>query len=355
MKKILLFALACCCWQACIREIDLKTETGDLTALVVDGSFTDAGSAHRLRLSRPNKYGVSVFEHVSGAEVRLFDDAGNSAAYAEQNTVADAWYELPAGALAAVPGRAYHLEIRLPDGRLYRSEPQQLPRHIEADSILVEGQLVSRVTSSDAVITQKRAVVSVRSTLPADAQDVYLRWEADCVYFFPELPLPGPLPPPTKKCYVSEYFNAQRVPVQEFKGQGGKQVTKEIGSKLVDFAFNYSLYFNVVQRSVSLSAYVYWDKLSQVANPEGTVFDAPPGPLRGNIIAVDHPEETPLGFFEVAAVDTIRRKLFNGNLGPDYFVNEHCTPDDYYFNRDPECYDCLRLENSTLEKPWYWQ
>ena len=99
----------------------------------------------------------------------------------------------------------------------------------------------------------------------------------------------------------------------------------------------------------------YWKKLAKVSNPEGTVFDAPPGTLLGNISNVSNPDIGVLGFFEVSSVDTFRIKVFNNTLGADFSVGLHCDQFDYYRGSDQECFDCLRLKNSTIVQPHYWR
>jgi hypothetical protein len=340
----------------CISEIQLNTEPGDLTTLVVDGDFTNSKSEHRLFLSRPNKYGVSKFEHVPNAKISIHDDAGNKANYIETlSSELIPYYQLAANALPAVPGRSYFIEIALEDGTMYRSVPQVMPVFVPLDTVRLNPRVVPRLGNGGIVVEDRLAFVEVETPLPTANNPIYLRWDANCVYYFPELSLPGPLPPPTKQCYVTDFFNDQFVPLIELSNQGGSTFKYEIGNKFVDKAFEKGAYFNVIQRSVTAESFNYWKKLSRVSNPEGTVFDAPPGTLLGNISNVSNPDIGVLGFFEVSSVDTFRIKVFNNTLGPDFTVGLHCDQFDYYRGSDQECFDCLRLKNSTIVQPHYWR
>lgn len=342
-------------FATCIREIELETAPGDLTTLVVDGSYTGTGP-DQVRLSKPNQFAFSAFVAISDASVRVVDSEGNSAFYEKKNGAGNTYFELPLGAFPPVPGRQYFVEITLFDnGRIYRSYPQTMPAALAADSILVEGLIEQQVSDAGVVIEQKKARISVQSNVPQGAGDYFIRWETDCVYFFPELPQPGPLPPPTKKCYVTDKYNAQQFPLLALEQAAGKTITQQIGSKDVDDAFAKSVYFNVVQRSITKEAFEFWRKFSQVANPGGTVFDPPAAAVRGNVYNTQNDTEVPLGYFEVAAVDTIRRQVFNGDLGPDFFRLAPCDPNDYRTYDKRECFDCLVLKNSTTVKPYYWQ
>lgn len=345
---------------ACIREINLSTaSSGNAGVLVVDGDFTDTYGPHRLTLSRPSPYGQSVFEPVRDATVLLFDDQGNEAAYLPRYDAENDryFYELPALAFQGIQGRAYRLEITLSDGNRYRSEPQTMPGRVDADTILLEGKTITKVSTADVVIEQKTAVVQLRTSIPNDGRPYFLRWDAHSVYFFIELQKPGSIPPPRHTCYPTDYFNAQKIVAQDARGSNGQTIVKEIGSKIVDFSFESSQYFTVIQRSIGQQAYEYWTRIGKVADPQGSVFDPPPAPVPGNLININNPADQPLGFFEVAAVDTIRRKVFNGELGLNYFIAPYCAFSQTYFGlaNDPACLDCLLLKNSTYKKPHYWK
>lgn len=345
---LLLFA------AGCIKEIQLKTETGDLSTLIISGDFTNSNGKHVLQLTQPSPYGVSSFGHVGGALVTLFDDNGNSAPYTEVFNPQGFAYELAANAMPAVPGRAYHIEIVLPDGETYRSEPQVLLPVIPVDTLLVEARTVNRTTGAGVVVQDRLGFVDAQTTIPANETQVFFRWQSDCVYFFPEQPLPGPLPPPTRKCYVTEYLTEQQAVVLSLDNQNGRTIRTPIAGKRIDKAFEFKAFYNVVQKRISADAFDYFDRISKIANPEGTVFDTPPGTLKGNCYNVNNPSRVPLGYFEVAAVDTFRVSLNGSFFGADFNYAPHCTQDDYYFNRDQECFDCLLLKNSTYERPYYF-
>ena len=339
----------------CIKEIKLNGGVGDLSTLVINGDFTNSAGTHTIRLSQPNQYGVASFSDVSGATVTLFDDNGNRAVYEETGIDSGIRYILPAGAMPALPGRAYHIEIQLSTGAVYRSTPEVLLPAIAIDTLLVEARTVNRTTLAGVVVEDRYGFVDVQTTVPANESEVFLRWDANCVYLFPEIPIPGPLPPPTHTCYVSEYFMDQQVKTLSLNNQNGKTIRNEIGGKPLDKAFQFKAYYNVVQKRVSPAAYDYFDRIGKISNPEGTVFDTPPGTLKGNCFNVNAADQSPLGYFEVAGIDTFRVAVNGTIFGSDFNYAPHCTTDDYYFNRDKECFDCLVLPFSTWIKPHYWR
>jgi Domain of unknown function (DUF4249) len=360
MKKLLILGLlASLLPLACVEEIDLSSDVQGLDRLIVDGSITDHKGAHQLRLLRPNKYGVSSFESIGEATVLLHDDAGNVVQYEPMVDATDPsplfldWiYVIPKGVFQAVQGRAYHLEIILPDGKTYSSTPQVMPGRVALDSIHIEGKKTIETGSEGTLFEQKRAFVEAAFTVPVEG-DYWLRYEAESVGYFEELPPQGPFEM-QRECYLTERFTEQRIVTQALQNANGKPFRVLVGTKNIDFHFEKSIYFTVVQRSMSKAAFDYWQKAALIANPQGSIFDPPPGQLRGNINCTSNPEEIPLGFFEVAAIDTLRLKVFNGRLGPDFYVNPYCFYAGFEANRK-ECKDCLLLPNSSHVKPHYWQ
>jgi hypothetical protein len=358
MKKNLFFGVLCSIFLvACIREINFEAVNEDTNLLVVDGNFTDQNGPHRIYLTRPNKFDVYNFEIVQGATIFIKDDEGNQAQFYPQYDIDPEhpyYYELFQGPFKGIAGRTYHLEINLLDGKTYQTTPQIMPNRINIDSITVKGRIESKVSSVDLVVEQKNAIISAALTVPNDAKNYFMRWEAHAVYAFFELAGSSPINLATKTCYVLDNFIDQTVPLQALIAKNGQSAQVVIGKKAVDRSFYTSQYVTIVQRSITQEAYRYWEKIQQIATPTGGLFDVPPGTINGNIFNTRDSSERVLGFFEVAAVDTLRHKITNRALGPDFFVGRYCNADGY-FQAAAECYDCLLLENSSRNQPWYWE
>jgi Domain of unknown function (DUF4249) len=361
-KNHILLILSISIIFSCVREIDFLVKTEGTDTLVVDGNFTNQTGPHRVFLTRPNEYAVNSFENIKDAQVIIKDDLGNMANFIVASDVGKPYfYELPANAFQGVAGRKYHLEIKLSNGRNYQTVPQMMPNQVKLDSLSVKGRVETRVSTVDLVVETKTCALNAAFNVPNDGKDYFMRWEATGVYIFYELVKPGPLPPPALTCYIGDDFNNQVLPLQKLAGKNGESVQVEIGSKIFDKSFNFNQYITVVQRSLNQESYDYWSSLKQVSIPAGSIFDAPPGAIRGNVFNVADKNETPLGFFEVSAVDTLRRNINRTALGNDFLFSNYCVPPffswsaPYSIEPFPECYDCLKLQFSSLNKPWYWE
>jgi hypothetical protein len=71
----------------------------------------------------------------------------------------------------------------------------------------------------------------------------------------------------------------------------------------------------VNQYSISENEYLYWDKLRNIVEQVGSIYDITPASIPGNITCVEKPDETVLGYFSVSSVKSRRifiQELFRG-------------------------------------------
>jgi hypothetical protein len=340
----------------CIREIEFQAAEEDFETLVLDGSFTDRKGPHRIYLTHPNKYDVHAFRNVKNADIKIKDDVGNEANYiVNAEPEHPYFYELQNSSFIGIAGRKYHLEITLSNGKTYQTEPQEMPKRVNIDSIIVKGKVETKVSTVDLVVEQKRANIDAALTIPNDGKDYFFRWEAHAVYIFYELRGSSPINLATGTCFVTDNFNEQVVSIQSLSGKNNQSVQVKVGSKDVDKSFHAEQYITMVQRSITRESYLYWDKVKQISSPAGNVFDSPLSEVKGNVFNTKDANEKVLGFFEIAAVDTLRHKIGNRDLGNDFLVGDACFETNIYYTAAAECYNCLLLKNSTKQIPWYWE
>jgi hypothetical protein len=360
LKYTLFLLVATLLIAACVQEITFDPEKNVSDTIVVSGNFTNSQGAHRLFLTRPNTFGNASFVAVKDAQVWIVEVGGQRAQYVPRTaqTVIDPdfCYELAAGALVGEPGKAYFVEILLADGRLYRSQAAVMPAQMLQDSLYTLGSIYNPGTSSSAGNDIPYVVLDAHVSVPDDGQTYFARWDVFRVFHLQEF-YRDPVPPKTQTfCYVHDFFNKQRVYIQKFENVGGQSFNRKIGQIEVDRTFEVLNYFTALRYSITEDAYRYWSQIEQVANPGGTVFDAPPSPVRGNIYPVNAAEEVPLGYFEVATVDTMRRRLITTELGSLFAAPRYCEyayPN--YTAPGPECFCCELLPFSMYKKPWYWK
>jgi hypothetical protein len=320
--------------------------------LVVDGQITQKNTLHKLYLSRTTSYGYVKRNHVTGAEVRLYDETGFYESYYEDPV--NEYYYLLGDQLERTPGKTYHVEIRINENSLYRSIPQLMPDVLEADSVSVRGEAVEEINDTGLLVEKRYVNVYITTPVNKENQDVNLIWRMDHVYSFTELKC-HPLHTP-KVCYIKKpVLNNELAIFTSENIEGGVLANHRVARirLLPDWEYYEKHFYNVAQHSITSEAYEYWNMINRIAQPTGSIFDTPPAPIPGNIYRVDDPEETVLGFFEVSAVDTVRTSTNYADFRPLVIV-DRCPYLNWQTYSDPPCCNCLTLDNSDTVRPDYW-
>jgi hypothetical protein len=95
----------------------------------------------------------------------------------------------------------------------------------------------------------------------------------------------------------------------------------------------------------------YWEKLDKTVNRVGSIFDAPPSGVQGNIYNINSPEVTVLGYFEAITTDTTRRFTLPSDLPVSITSCKYVNNRTRYLD---QCLNCFIIPNSSSERPSYW-
>jgi Domain of unknown function (DUF4249) len=318
---------------SCIEEIRFDSEDVD-GALVVDG-FANAGQGpHVLKLSRTADLRRSVFPTVDNALVYLVSGVGSRTEY---NFVGEGEYEIDSGLVEILHGEKYWIEIQT-EGSTYISEPEIVPSLVAADS-------------SWFVINGGYIEVWVGNSKP-DIDRVFLKWNVTNYFAFTELrwsPLASP-----KTCYVIQPFNPQVIPLfdaSRIMANGRYDIM--LGEKFIDELFGNPQSFLIEQQSLSQNAFEYYSRLNLVSSQSGSIFDAQPASVAGNVSNINDPDEQVFGYFSCVATDTTLFFTYRGDFIPKIDVLPYCGAAGFPVFED-ECCQCLLYRNSIAEKPDYW-
>lgn len=345
MRKPLYYILICLLCTQCLEpfEFDLKEEDVE-KVLVVDGVLSNSSGPHQITLSRTQPFGSKFIDPVTNAKIFL----NGEYEYLEQ---AEGVY-----ILENVPtsiGEEYSIEIVLDDGNSYVSSPSIMPMPVKADSSYVkfEQAIFNTLTGRDRSAKVINVYVDTPLPMNTQGQATYLRWVTDGLSVFPEESCGGLHIP--KSCYIYQAPNAQNLTLQSSENISGNRLIDQQVAQKTDHTQNdfKALYvFSTYQYSISKESFTYWSRLKSLANQAGTVFDLPPAALQGNVRNVDKDDELVLGYFDVAAVDTVRARV----LGADYRSNISGIVPCSFFNRrnwPAECCQCLTLEGAGTKRP----
>lgn len=342
--------------ETCIEPFDFEAETTD-QLLVVDGQFVLGGKQQQLRLTRSSTFGTGPGTPITNAQIQLFDDLGQVESF---EPIGSGFYQLNGNRLKGEVGRNYFIEIVLPDGEVYQSYPQTMPPLVKITDLSFHYDTIEVFNQSGVLIEQSVIEILVDTPIKVNGEPVRLRWETEEVYAFPEIPLNDFDRPDT--CYITKETDPQNIKIissldnQAEKLEDFSVATKFFAAESPEFRGRH--YFTVIQYALTQQSFEFWEQVQTIADREGSLFDAPPGVVNGNIFNVNDEKEIVLGNFTVASSDTIRRFLDPLDIFRNFFLIQFCveSDDQQVLNANPSvCFTCTELINSTLEKPDWWE
>ncbi len=345
-QHFLLAALTGLLFGSCIDEI--KLDTGDARQLlVVDGLLSDSLQVHDIRLNYSALLGLGldhIKEPVTGATVRVLDDAGGSFDFTE--TASGVYSRLMQGEA----GKAYHVELKTADGKTIRSTPAVLtkaPPLLPATTKVVEEVSISQTGTT---LYDKRLALEINTDVSAMPERPYLRWRATGEYEFGE-DYPGIID--RKICYVKNTVDLNNIKIFDTHTlAGGLLFNEPLLTTKYDYRFAYMYCFHLFQFAISEAEYQYWRDVRDNVTIDGSLFDPPPGTVTGNLFNPDDPNDQILGYFSVAGVHYKRHFISAAELGVS------APPRCRSWSGQPqysECRDCTEIQNSSVERPWYWK
>ena len=359
MKKIAILILSIICFSRCVEEIPFKTQTGD-DLLVVNGGFSNSEEAQEIILQKTAAYG-SPPRSVLGAIIIVKNSKGESAFYNEKG---DGKYVLEPKILRGVVGESYHLEIKLPNGQTYESEPEAMPGIVKPDSTFWDfGR--ETVIKKDGFSNSFDVVnIFVSTPLTSDGKEAFLRWRVDDAFEFETWRCCN-LFKTISRCYFSKQNNPQTIQVVSSKEANAARTNKtRIAYEPIEPAYRFitRYYFSLFQHSITQKAYDYWQKTNVVANQNGSIFDRVPAYIKGNMFNKNNKEEQVLGYFEVSALSIKRLYILPYEIKRGYpiivDIRYYCDELSAYDQQSylGGCCNCLAkpYPNGTYEKPEFW-
>lgn len=331
----------------CIEEISFDSVRSEFQ-LVVDGTIHNGPGPYTIHLGITQS-DKTVPIPVSNASIELLDSNDNRVVFVE---VEPGMYQTNDEDFVGQPGVAYHVEIELPDGRLYYSEPEVMPLQTALSLVSLEPGFKPIQTASGGTREVPVVFVSADTELPENDDPLFLKWSVEGVYAFKETQISGPFAPPAKTCFVSNRISPQEIHLYSGLQSSQEQITNQLltDERVVPFQVYIRYYYNVVTTSITEERHSYWQNVDEMINQTGTIFDVPPATVTGNIRNRDRNDLPALGYFEAVVSDTIHEFVNRSNFR--FNIVDPCglrNPD-----RHPACDYCPDIENSTLDKPHYF-
>lgn len=345
VRNALLLLVTCLFFASCIDEINLKINTNQ-PKLIVDGLIADSLQEYVIKVNYSAVIGVgtdNIMTPVEGASVVVKEDAGSDFAFAE--TTPGVYVREMAGEV----GKTYHIEITLPDGSKAMSLPTVLLAAPPIDS--VNALLVERETFNNLgnLVTEKKVELHMNTSVANLPERPFLRWRAFGEYEYHEFYV---MAFNLKTCYIKENADNNNIAVFDTRELASGVLNDEPFLETnLNYRFASQYCFSVYQYAISEDEYKYWKSVDAIINIDGSLFDPPPGTVRGNLYNPEDPEQQVLGYFSVCGASSVRKFVNGTSIGA--YVAPRCSNNQFQ-GRPPECYNCLLLFNSSTDRPDYW-
>lgn len=352
-KTACILSLCSLTFLTCVEEIDfnLPSDTGEI---VVDALISTARDTNFLKIYYTANIGKRAFIPIEDAQVVLRDLDGNSQTYVYSNLPKKQYYFLVPQEINIEAGKSYFLDITTPEGEQIRSEVETIIPVPTIDSLSYFGSIENVPLDEVRTVEQKLFNLIVHTHQPVDGSNIHLNWQVDHAYLAPEK-ICSPIAPP-KTCYIQPPINENQILTRSSDAlQALSSISQQVVRLEMDQAFGLAAAFNVRQQSLTNTAAKYWEDVGTILNDAGSIFEAPPAVVRGNLSSLTDPDKQILGLF--SAVDEVSKLAFisRGLLGNDFLEKPICgLPGLPEFDLPWECCACTQFEYSSLIPPPYW-
>ena len=280
---------------ACIDPYDPKLVGGD-RYLVFEGTLTDAVGPYRFTLSQSAGYNSSesVFDQrVTGPDVVVTDESEQVIRFLDTGRGS---YASPPG-FRGKTGRRYALTVTH-KAQTYQSATELMQAVPPIDSVYWVYRPKVTATAPGHFTTY------IDLTDPAGAENYY-QWDwvhydqpTYCVLFRPDGPATYAKPCCTD-CWDVTWSNGASLLAADKLINGNRLKGQAIAEVPFDAITPY--YLAIGQQSLSRAAFQYWQTVRSLTSNVGSVFDATPATLTGNIRNTNSNNPPMLGFFQVLA------------------------------------------------------
>ena len=305
--------------SSCVNEVGLPIRQNE-RRLVVEGLVTN-GPFPWVRLTYSGQYSSSnpappelvindalvVIRTEEGHQVRLVPDPYNPA-----------YYGLEDSSFVGRVGHSYTLSITLPDGSRYQSKPEFL------NPVPTLEPLKAQYRKQDTSLGQPDLYDILVDTQDPPASSNFYRWSSLAYIprwasFDPLHPPPSTFGPPcgTCSCWVPTYGPPTNVLSDALIN--GNRISDRVVFSVPILAIS-AYYVQVRQYSLTRAAYQYWTLFEEQRTRTGSLFDAQPASIEGNVRAVDDTTKLALGFFGASAVSQRRLTIPGDTINYDRFL-----------------------------------
>jgi hypothetical protein len=325
IKNYILISILILITGSCITQFLPETDE-DPNLLVVEGLLTDQPEVCTVKLSKSMPLGkMAVVKPLKGCIVSIRDDAGNNYFLRESSTAGA--YVTDKNEFRGVVGRKYTLHINTNDPTLkqysYESKPMELRAVPPIDSLFYEKVIIKE---KDEMSGPQEGCQVFINTHDETGNCRFYRWDYNETWKFML-----PYYVTNQTCWITN--NADVINIKNTSILSEDRITryplKFISNETDRLDVRYSIFVN--QYSLNEEEYSYWEKLQNISEKIGGLYDIVPSSIPGNIFCIEDPAEQVLGYFSVSAKASKRiyiDETFRGLVN----LYKECPADTLYGN-----------------------
>jgi len=289
--------------------------------LVVEGLITDQPGPYTIKLSKTLPLGIrSTATPVKGSVVTITDDLGSTISLKETDA---GTYVTDSAVFSGKTGRSYTLHIYTNSGisrRNYESLPIEMKPVPPIDSVYYEK---IEITGNEMWNQNPEGCLVYLDTHDPTNQCNYYRWEFTDTW---EFRLPYEVPNNT--CWTSSA--SDEINIKSTASLSEARISKYLLSFISNNSDRLTVKYSILvnQYSINEDEYVYWDKLRNISQQVGGLYDMIPSAISSNVRCISNPDEKVLGYFSVSAKKSRRifiKDHFYGQANP--YTNDACIAD----------------------------
>jgi len=339
--------------HSCVDEIELGVPQGQIDAVSISGRLLVADDITEIVVETSK---VFVFDGSSTTlrvkNVDLINDKGKRLAldFIEEGTFYKQISQTDPFEIKS--GLSYKISVELFDGRIY-------------ESIFETFNAVETSDLSVSVQQKENGIVDINLQTDINNNQSFpsqFRWTVTGTLRVKDNPeifgIVNSLP---TTCYISRALPmANQIFFNGFETIKGTIIFKGkvFSGNLNDWITGDTMYFNVLQESLSNGAYDFFNQIDLTNALDGSMFQPAPGKVKTNLINVNDPDEEVFGFFYAT-----ERKRFDVMFTPDQIgieVNASCTTPPPMNFTPADCFaftccSCGSQPNSSVRKPVFWK
>lgn len=301
-------------FYSCQKPIDLKATTTNANILVVEG-FINVADSTKIKLSRTVIIGNKTIANPEGSATITIENA--QATVVTLIEIAKGTYASPV--LNLDKTKQYRLRVKLANGKTYLSD-------------LVDVKITPPIDSVGYVVKNNGIQLYVNTHDDTNNSRYYLynyaeTWRFNAKYFSALISNGTALIPRTSAqiinaCYgnvgsANILLNSTAALTQDLTYQFPLTFIEGTSEKL---SIKYSTF--VTQTALTKEAYIFWENLKKSTESLGSIFDAQPSQLIGNIHNVADASEPVIGYISAGTIQT-KRIFINKYELPANFVTQY--------------------------------